>query len=131
MKLLLDTHAVIWWTGNPVDRAKVSQVVEDLIHDASNDIWVSAGTAWEMAIKAQSGKLQIAAGLLDHYDARVSALGWSSLPIQPQHGIAAARLPGSHKDPFDRMLAAQALADGLILATRDPVFAAYGVKTVW
>jgi PIN domain nuclease of toxin-antitoxin system len=131
MRILLDTHAVIWWTGNPADRAKVSHAVQDLIHDASNDIWVSAVTAWEMAIKAQSGKLQIASGLLDNYEARVAALGWSSLPILPQHGITAARLPGSHKDHFDRMLAAQALAEGLTLATRDPVFAAYGVKTVW
>ena len=109
MKVLLDTHVVIWWTGSAADRRKIGGAVRELIEDETNVILVSAATAWEMAIKAQSGKLRIDSDILANYDTRLAALGWITLPILPMHGLAAPRLPGGHKDPFDRMLAAQAL----------------------
>jgi PIN domain nuclease of toxin-antitoxin system len=131
MKLLLDTHAVIWWTGSAADHRKISGTVRERIENETNDILVSSATAWEMAIKAQSGKLRIDSDILDNYDTRLAALGWITLPILPRHALAAPRLPGGHKDPFDRMLAAQALVEGLTLATVDRHFAAFGVSTIW
>ena len=128
MRLLLDTHVVLWWTGQ---LGKVSPTVRGLIRDPGNEVLVSAGTAWEMAIKARSGKLQVSAGLLDDFDGQLAALGWHALPILPAHGILAARLPGDHKDPFDRLLVAQGMIEGLTIASIDTQVSALGAQVIW
>ncbi len=128
MKLLLDTHAVVWWVQK---RGKVSRGVRDMIRDPSNEVLVSAASAWEMAIKHENGKLPLPAGFLDDFDLQVGALGWGTLSIEPADGIAASRLPRGHKDPFDRLIAAQAIRHGLVVATVDKAFVALGARVIW
>lgn len=128
MEALLDTHALVWWaTGDE----RISPRLRRLIGDAETDVYVSAATAWEIATKARIGKLEAPQGLLLDFVAAVESLGFLPLPITLRHGSDAGRLPGAHRDPFDRMLAAQARAERLTLVSVDPAFAALGVETVW
>lgn len=128
MEALLDTHALIWWvTGDD----RISPQLRRLIGDADTDVYVSAATAWEIATKARIGKLEAPQGLLLDFVAAVESLGFLPLPITLRHGSDAGRLCGAHRDPFDRMLAAQARAERLTLMSVDPAFAALGVETVW
>ncbi len=128
MEALLDTHALIWWvTGDK----RISPRLRRLIGDAETDVYVSAATAWEIAAKARIGKLEAPQGLLLDFVAAVESLGFLPLPITLHHGSDAGRLRGAHRDPFDRMLAAQARAERLTLMSVDPAFAALGVETVW
>lgn len=117
MRLLLDTHVLIWWAAG--DRIASS----DEIAEPSNDVFVSAVSVWEAEIKAAAGKLEVsidlASGAREH--------GFAELPIDFAHAVEAGRLPGHHRDPYDRMLIAQARLEGLTLVTRDPAFAAYDV----
>lgn len=128
MRVLLDTHAVIWWV---TDRGKVSPTVRALISDPTTEILVSTASTWEMAIKVASGKLPPVAPLIDDYDHNMTVLGWVSLAISAVHAIAAARLVGTHKDPFDRMLVAQSQVEGLVVATVDVQIANLGARVVW
>ena len=120
MRLLLDTHIFIWW-----DRQlrRVPRDVRSAIEDSANDIFVSAATVWEIAIKRRTGKLAypvpIAAG--------IARMGFQLLPISGAHAEHAGNLPRHHGDPFDRMLVAQAVLEGLVLATQDPQMRPYGV----
>jgi PIN domain nuclease of toxin-antitoxin system len=128
MGALLDTHALIWWvTGDE----RVSPRLRRLIGDADTDVYVSAATAWEIATKARIGKLKAPEGLLRDFVESVELLGFRPLPITLRHGHDAGRLPGAHRDPFDRMLAAQAQAERLSLLSLDPAFGALGVATIW
>ena len=128
MRLLLDTHTLIWWIA-ATDR--LGETVDRLLQDPDNDVQVSVVSAWEIAVKVQRGKLQFDGAFLDAFDARVAQLGWRTLPILTAHAIAAARLPGSHKDPFDRLIAAQARLEGLTVATVDRDIAALGATVIW
>jgi PIN domain nuclease of toxin-antitoxin system len=92
---------------------------------------VSAATAWEIATKVRIGKLQLAEEFLQNFLDAVEALGFRPLPISLRHGYEAIRLPGPHIDPFDLMLAAQSLAEDLVLVSADPAFNALGVSTFW
>lgn len=96
------------------------------IRDAENDVAVSAASIWELEIKIAAGKLESDAELLDE----VRRVGFRVVPIGAEHGVAAARLPLHHRDPFDRLLIAQAQLDGLTLVTRDTRFELYGVATL-
>lgn len=96
------------------------------IQDPDNRVAISAASIWEIEIKVASGKLRIAVELLDE----VTRVGYSVLPIFAEHGVAAARLPLHHRDPFDRMLIAQAQLEGLTIVTRDPRFEPYAVATL-
>ena len=111
MGLLLDTHVVLWWLTD--DPALDSGIKERLDHEP--DVYVSAATIWEVAIKQAIGKLPEPAGLPE----LIRASGFAELPISSQHAMAAARLPLIHRDPFDRMLVAQARDEDLTLVTRD------------
>jgi PIN domain nuclease of toxin-antitoxin system len=120
LRLLLDTHALIWWAleERVAERAAVA------IKDPENSVFVSAASVWEAEIKVGSGKLRLGIDLAR--SAREHGL--TELPITFEHAVEAGRLPLHHRDPFDRMLVAQAGLESLTLVTRDPVFEAYDVK---
>ncbi len=120
-RILLDTHALIWWLNGDEQLGLRSRAY---IEDASNHIYVSAATSWEMSIKRQLGKLESPNDL----DAILEAEGFTPLPVSIFHGEQAGRLPVHHRDPFDRMLIAQAQAEGLQILTKDQHFPAYGIS---
>jgi PIN domain nuclease of toxin-antitoxin system len=127
MKLLLDTHAFIWWDEDPT---LLSAVALAAIRDPDNDVWASAVNPWEMAIKSQLGKLTLRIPLRDIV-AGQRANGLPFLGVTPEQTLSLLDLPLVHKDPFDRLLAAQCLAEGLTLVTSDAVFAGYPIPTLW
>jgi len=92
---------------------------------------VSAASAWELAIKYQSGKLRKAADLVSNFSGRMEREGFQLLPISAEHGIRAGLLPGLHKDPFDRMLIAQAQAEDIPIISNETIFDTYGVRRLW
>ena len=120
MDLLLDTHVFLWWDNS--DRQLGAQS-KALIGDAANRIFVSAASVWEIAIKAQSGRL----GFAGSPSETITRNGFLPLPISGEHTEAAAKLPPIHKDPFDRILIAQALARSLVLVTADHLIMQYDV----
>jgi len=122
MRLLLDTHALLWWLADEglVDQAR------DAIADPANLVMVSAASAWEISIKQALGKLTAP----DDIERQVGEGGFTPLPITIAHGTAAGQLPRHHDDPFDRMLIAQALAEGLTVVTHDKRFTDYDVQTL-
>ena len=128
MGALLDTHALIWWV---VGDERVTPRLRRLLAQPGEDVFVSAATAWEIATKARIGELKAPEALLQDFVEAIEMLGFLPLPIALRHGYAAGQLPGAHRDPFDRMLAAQARAEGLALVSADPAFAALGVATLW
>lgn len=128
MRLLLDTHALIWWfEGN----TNLPRTVRSAIDDKQNEKFVSAVSTWEIATKHRIGKLPNVAALATDAVARIAAEGFAALPITLVHGQAAGALPGPHKDPFDRMLIAQAMIENLILISNERTFDAYGVRRLW
>jgi PIN domain nuclease of toxin-antitoxin system len=128
MGALLDTHALIWWVEGD---ARITPKLRRMLGQPGEDVYVSAATAWEIATKARIGKLKMPKALLQDFVEAIELFGFRPLPIALRHGYDAGRLPGSHRDPFDRMLAAQARAEGLTLVSCDPAFEALGVKTFW
>ncbi|MEO5576681.1 MAG: type II toxin-antitoxin system VapC family toxin [Gaiellaceae bacterium] len=122
MRLLLDTNAFVWWIG---DDARLGRSARTLIGDPDNDVFVSAATAWEIAIKRAKGKLTFG----DVADA-LEENSFEPLPIEVAHGVAAGGLPPHHRDPFDRVLIAQAQHHGLAIVTADGAFARYDVALV-
>ena len=128
MSLLLDTHAFLWWIAGD---AGLSLPARHAINDTSNAIFVSAATAWEIATKVRIGKLLGAAAIVADLAAVVASQGFSELPISFMHGQAAGALPGPHKDPFDRMLIAQAMLERMALVSNETPFDAYGVRRLW
>jgi PIN domain nuclease of toxin-antitoxin system len=122
VRLLLDTHVVIWWLA---DDPTLADEIKTIIDDEP-DVYVSPATVWEIAIKQSIGKLIEPADLPE----RVRDSGFGELPVSFEHAITAARLPLIHRDPFDRMLVAQAQCDDLTLVTRDPEIQKYDVPTL-
>nr|WP_294503145.1 type II toxin-antitoxin system VapC family toxin [uncultured Rhodopila sp.] len=128
MDLLLDTHAFLWWvTGD----AALSAAARNAIGDTRNRIFVSAASAWEIATKVRIGKLPGAAAAVVDLAAVLADQGFGGLPVSFAHGQAAGALPGPHKDPFDRMLIAQAMLDGMVLVSNERQFDLYGVRRLW
>jgi PIN domain nuclease of toxin-antitoxin system len=128
MASLLDTHALIWWLEGDT---RFSQRLRERLSSADEDVFVSAASAWEIATKARSAKLAPPRALLADFAEAVKMLGFLPLPIDLQHGQEAGQLPGAHRDPFDRILAAQARIEGLTLVSADPAFKELGVITLW
>ena len=120
MSLLLDTHAFLWWVGG----ARLDSVASSRIADPDTLVAVSAASAWEIAIKRSTGKLRFDGDVA----AEVTANGFEPLPIGLDHAVRAGALPAHHRDPFDRMLVAQAQAEGLTLVTRDTRLRDYDVE---
>ena len=118
MRLLLDTHVFIWWCA---DDARLGPVERDAIRDPANDIFLSAVSVWEIMIKQALGRLRVP----ELPSAVAARLGMQSLPITVKHAEATSALPPFHRDPFDRMLVAQARVESLTLVSSDPAVRSY------
>ena len=127
MKCLLDTHTYLWWLARP-DR--VSREVTAIISDETNEIFVSTATFWELAIKSSIGKITLSKDV-HSLATELHEDGLVLLPVQPEHCSTVASLPFHHRDPFDRMLLAQALTEDFTLLSRDKEFGSYPVRVVW
>lgn len=128
MRLLLDTHALLWWF---TDDARLSTAARQAILDPSNEILVSAASAWEIATKQRLGKLDGVPSAARQYGELVAADGFVHLPITAAHALQAGGYPNAHRDPFDRMLAAQSELESLVLVTCDAAFDSFGCRTLW
>lgn len=127
MKLLADTHAFLWFVAG--DR-RLSAAARRAMEDDDNQWWLSTASVWEMSIKASLGRLTLPASVHDYVSDKVSH-GLRVLSIDWPHAAGVERLPFHHRDPFDRLIAAQALTDDLALVTRDSTFREYGVRVIW
>ncbi|MFM9101579.1 MAG: type II toxin-antitoxin system VapC family toxin [Cyanobium sp.] len=119
MKLLLDTHVLLWAVLEP---RKLSHSQREALENSGNQLWVSAASAWEIATKWRLGKLNQAGAVVRNYSQVLDRLAANDLPISGDVARQAGLLKVEHRDPFDRLLAAQAMADNLLLASSDPVF---------
>jgi len=128
VRLLLDTHALLWWLDG--DR-RLSRKARTAIGAEINSVIVSAASAWEITTKARLGKLPGAIDVASDVAGCVAGQGFSTLDITILHAQRAGRLPGDHRDPFDRMLIAQAQLEDLSLVSDDRVFDRYGVTRFW
>ena len=127
-RLLLDTHALLWWLADP---AQLSAKAYEAIADPEHQVLVSAASAWELATKVRLGKLEIAQKLLSELPDVLASQGFELLPIQFSHGLRAGGYPQAHRDPFDRLLAAQAELEGLTLVSLDPALQAFPCHLLW
>ena len=128
MRFLLDTHTFLWYLA---DDPKLSREAEVQLESLENELWLSVGSLLEMAIKVSTGKLRLEVPFTDLVERDIIGLGIGLLAIAPEHLQRLSSLPFHHKDPFDRLVVAQALSDGLTLLSRDPALAAYGVPVRW
>ena len=128
MRVLLDTHAFLWWVA---DSRRLSEPARDAIRNEANDVVVSAVSAWEIATKHRLGRLPEAGGLAGDIRGAIVGQGFSELPISVADAERSGRLPGPHRDPFDRLLIAQALAHDLALVSNEEAFDRYGVRRLW
>lgn len=128
MRLLLDTHAFLWWVA---DASEFSPRAKAAVARADNECFVSAASCWEMAIKVSIGKLELGGTVERFVPHHLSVNGFQELPVEIRHAARTARLPFHHRDPFDRLLACQALEDDLAIVSADPIFRRYGVKVIW
>jgi PIN domain nuclease of toxin-antitoxin system len=128
LRVLLDTHTLIWWAiGDP----KLSAKAHSILSSFESDVFVSAASAWEIATKVRLGKLPGAEVFAAEFPERVRKLGFRELTISIEHGQRAGLLPGDHKDPFDRMLIAQAQAENIPIVSNERIFDAYRVRRIW
>lgn len=124
MRVLIDSHAFLWWSeASPV----LGGAAQGALADPTNEVLISIAALWELTIKVSSGKLSLPAEL----ETMVAREGLAVLPITFPHLRRLAGLPRMHRDPFDRMMVAQALSEGIPIASGDRIFAAYGVQIVW
>lgn len=121
MRLLVDTHILLWWLA---DDRRLSKQARQLISDPGNTVFVSAASIWEIAIKTVLGRLEIH---LDQLEDAVTGSGFQPLFISFSHAVAVNRLPAIHRDPFDRMLTAQSRVEKLRIVSHDEVFGHYGL----
>ena len=128
MRALLDTHALLWWLDG--DR-RLSRRARTVIAADGNSVLVSAASAWEISTKVRLGKLPGAIEVAAELPAILRQQNFEPLPIAIAHALRAGNLPGPHRDPFDRMLIAQAQAEDLALVSNERAFDAYGVRRVW
>jgi len=128
MKVLLDTHTFLWWV---TDDPKLSSRVRKIISDGKNELFLSAVSGWEIAIKAQLGRIQIPDKPQTFISEQMVANAIQGLPIQISHAVHIYNLPTHHRDPFDRMLVAQAQLEKLPILTDDPQISQYPVKVIW
>lgn len=128
MRLLLDTHALLWWLAGD---EQLSAPARAAIEDYDNPVYVSAASAWEVATKHRLGKLPEIGPMSNDFAREITQQGFLALEITLDHGQRAGALPGRHKDPFDRMLIAQSQAQNLVLVSNEHAFDYYGVTRLW
>ena len=128
MRLLLDTHAFLFWV---YAQAELGDTARKLISDRRNEVYFSVASSWEIAIKVGLGKLKLDGALDEVIPAELLRNGFSLLPIEHAHVLAVSSLPRRHGDPFDRLLISQARSTGLTLVTRDDKLKGYGVPLAW
>ena len=122
MRLLVDTHVLLWWLA---DDRKLAKSARAIIANPDNDVLVSAASLWEISIKVALGRLEVE---LDDLEQNIATNGFRSLAINYRHALTAGRLPGIHRDPFDRMLIAQASVEELRVVSHDRVFERYSLS---
>ena len=128
MRAILDTHAFIWWV---LDIPRLSADARSMLEDGANEFLFSAASAYELTIKAQSGRLTLPEPADSYVPSRLAANAFEPMPIELAHAVRAGMLPAIHRDPFDRMLVAQAQIEGLPILTADPAISRYDVETIW
>lgn len=128
MKLLVDAHCLIWAVDEP---AKLAATAVAALEDPASQLMLGAGTMWELSIKSGLGKLTLSSPFRQWMQQAVADLGLSVMPISLDHCDCQASLPFHHRDPFDRLLAAQALVDGIQVVSADAIFDHYGVGRIW
>jgi PIN domain nuclease of toxin-antitoxin system len=128
VRFLIDTHVLLWAA---FDEDSLSPKARRLLQSASSEIIVSAASAWEIATKFRLGRLNFARDLVESFIPKVTSAGYLMLPISAEHALRAGLLPGDHKDPFDRMLAAQAIHEDLPLISNDAKIDIFGVRREW
>jgi PIN domain nuclease of toxin-antitoxin system len=125
---LLDTHTLLWWNA---EEARLGSAAKAILFDPDAVIFASAVNAFEIATKHRLGKLDVAEALLVNYQATLREIGFRELPIETPHALLAGGLDYPHRDPFDRLLIAQALVEGLVLLSNDQRFDVTGVSRIW
>ncbi len=128
MKALLDTHTLVWAIVHP---PLLSRAAASIISNKDNTLFVSAASAWEIATKVRLGKFPAAAALERNFLVHIAGAGYLLLPISPETALRAGRLIAPHKDPFDRMIAAQALAEDTPVVSTDEQLDLFGVRRIW
>ena len=128
MKALLDTHTFLWWN---MDDAQLSKLAREIIADGHNEIYFSAASSWEIAIKTAKGRLTLPEEPGVYISKRLKLHHFQPMPIQISHTVQVFQLPHHHADPFDRLLIAQAQLENLTLLTIDPEIKKYQVETIW
>ena len=128
MRLLLDTHAFLWWL---TDSPRLSEPARQAIADETNEVLVSAASAWEITTKHRLGRLPNSEAVASDVKGVIARQDFDELPITVNEAAHAGALPGPHRDPFDRMLIAQALLGNLVLVSNETLFDQYGVRRLW
>jgi PIN domain nuclease of toxin-antitoxin system len=128
LRALLDTHGLLWWFS---DDPALTRAVRKILADTKNTIVVSAASAWEIATKVRLGKLPTGASLAADFTGYIERERFQLLSISVEHALRAGLLPGSHRDPFDRMIIAQAQAENLPILSKEVIFDAYGLRRIW
>ena len=128
MRLLLDTHAFIWWLAGS---EQLPDIPREAIWDSSNDVLISAASAWEITTKYRLGKLPSAEQIAHDVSGAIAGEGFIELPITVDDAARAGALPGLHRDPFDRILISQSLTRDLVLVSNESLFDSYGVRRLW
>jgi PIN domain nuclease of toxin-antitoxin system len=127
-RLLLDTHVFLWWIN---DDQNLTTVARQAITEANNECYLSLASCWEMAIKSSLGKLRLTKPVGRFVSEQLAANGFTLLNIELRHTAKIEKLPFHHRDPFDRLLIAQAITDKLIMVSADSVFSDYGINLLW
>jgi PIN domain nuclease of toxin-antitoxin system len=128
VRLLLDTHAFLWWN---TDDGQLSSRAREVIADPASEVFLSAVSAWEIALKWQKGRLVLPEPPESYVASRMVANTFTPLPIDISHAVHVTNLPAIHADPFDRLLIAQACLEDMLLVTADPEINRYDVKILW
>jgi len=127
-RLLLDTHAFLWWVD---DAPGLTKAARQAIADVNNECYLSLASCWEMSIKSSLGKLRLTSLVERFVSEQMTANGFTLLNIELRHAAKVEKLPFHHRDPFDRLLIAQAISEKLTIVSADRVFRDYGVKVLW
>jgi PIN domain nuclease of toxin-antitoxin system len=128
MRILLDTHVFLWWIDNDPN---LSSTAADIIRSRGNELYFSAASGWEIAIKMAIGKLKLPGNLEEFVTEQLALNNIKVIPIQLVHTLGVYRLPLLHRDPFDRLLVAQSQLEQMPLLTADPLITQYSVQTLW